>query len=85
MNKSHEPQIQAFDAAFKLIGLDRAKEILAWRNWKNGGVLGGLPPPTCPDMTEEENEAIKRLWLTLDGSACWMSALHMLRNNQRPS
>jgi len=85
MTQSQAKRIRAFEAAVKLISRERSKEILAWRNWKNGGVLGGAPPPDHPDMTDDENEAIKQLWLTLDGSASWMSALYMLRNARPPT
>ena len=84
MAQSQAKRIRAFEAAVKLISRERSKEILAWRNWKNGGVLGGMPSPAYPDMTDDENDAIRQLWMTLDGSACWMWALHMLCND-RPS
>lgn len=85
MSKRNDDRWIAFDDARKLIGIDRANEILRWRNWQHGGVLGGAPEPPYPELTEAENEAIHRLWLTLDGSSCWMSALYMLRNDERPA
>ena len=36
-------------------------------------------------LGDEEQQAIYRLWMTLDGSSCWMSALYMLRNDERPA
>lgn len=84
MRQPLEQQLQAFNEARQLIGVPRANEILAWKNWQHGGVLGGAPPPEYSEMTDEENEAIKGLWLTLDGSASWMTALYMLRNDHRP-
>ena len=76
-------QRRAFDDARQQIGRSRAKEILRWKNWRHGGVLGGAPKPTCPDITDEEDQAIRRLWMTLDGSSCWMSALYLLYNDER--
>ena len=85
MSRQTAIQLRVFDDARKLITNSRAKEILRWKNWRHGGVLGGAPKPTCPDITAEEDQAIRRLWLTLDGSSCWMSALYMLNNDERPS
>ena len=85
MNSKHqEERIQAFESARELVSVARAAEILRWKNWRHGGVLGGAPEPTCPDISEAENQVVKRLWLTLDGSSCWMSALYMLCNDERP-
>lgn len=78
-------QCQAFDQARRLIDQNRSREILRWQNWRNGGVLGGAPRPDCPEMSAEEDAVIRQLWLTLDGSSCWMSALYMLVNDERPS
>lgn len=75
----------AFDAARKIVSIPRANEILRWKNWQHGGVLGGAPKPPFPRLTPEENDVIKQLWLTLDGSSCWMTALYMLRNDERPT
>lgn len=74
----------AFDAARKLISIERANEILRWKNWEHGGVLGGAPKPPFPRITSVEKTAIHDLWMTLDGSSCWMTALYMLRNDERP-
>ena len=80
-----ESCLEAFDAARNIVSIARANEILRWKNWQHGGVLGGAPKPPFPRLTPEENNAIRRLWMTLDGSSCWMSALYMLRNDERPS
>ena len=85
MTHQHNDQLRAFNGARKLITIPRAKEILCWKNWRHGGVLGGAPKPSCPDITDEEYQAIRKLWLTLDGSSCWMSALYMLYNNEHPT
>jgi len=85
MSRQTALQQRAFDDARKLITISRAKEILRWKNWRHGGVLGGAPKPNCPDICDEEDQVIRRLWLTLDGSSCWMSALYMLCNDERPS
>lgn len=74
----------AFEAAREIISVPRANEILRLKNWEHGGVLGGAPKPAFPQLTSEENNAIRRLWMTLDGSSCWMTALYMLRNDHRP-
>jgi len=85
MSHQHDDQLRAFDDARKLITIPRAKEILRWKNWRHGGVLGGAPKPNCADISVDEDQVIRRLWLTLDGSSCWMSALYMLCNDERPS
>ena len=85
MSQQNDDRLRAFDDARELISVPRAKQILRWQNWRHGGVLGGTPPPTCPDINDEEDQAIRKLWLTLDGSSCWMSALYMLYNDRRPS
>lgn len=85
---SHEnakDQLQAFDEARQLISVARAAEILRWKNWRHGGVLGGPPQPECPDISGAEQLAVRRLLLTLDGSSCWMSALYLLSSEQRPT
>ena len=58
MHQPLEERRKAFDAARQLISLSRANEILAWKNWQHGGV----PSPGYSELTDEENEAIKRLW-----------------------
>ena len=83
MSQLPNDQAQALAAARTLISQERAKEIRALRNWQNGGVLGGNPKPDIPEMTDAENEAIRELWKTLDGSSCWMSALHLLCNQSK--
>ena len=85
MTQQNDNRVRAFDDARKLISMSRAAEVLRWKNWRHGGVLGGAPRPTCPDITDEEDQAIRRLWLTLDGSSCWISALYMLYNDERPA
>ena len=85
MSQPDDTRLRAFDEARKLIGVSRAKEILRWKSWRHGGVLGGAPRPTCPDISDEEDQAVRRLWMTLDGSSCWMSALYMLCNDERPT
>lgn len=78
MSEQHEDRKRAFVAAQSTINPVRAREIKLLCDWKNGGVLGGLPRPSYPSLTLEEDELIRQLWLTLDGSACWMDALYML-------
>lgn len=85
MSHPDDTRLRAFDEARKLVSVSRAKEILRWKNWRHGGVLGGAPRPTCSDISDEEDQGIRRLWLTLDGSSCWMSALYMLCNDERPT
>ena len=85
MQQSLEKRCQAFVAARQHISVPRANEILAWKNWQHGGVLGGSSPPQHTKTTDEEYESIKQLWLTLDGSASWMTALYMLRNDRLPT
>jgi hypothetical protein len=85
MSRQTAIQLRAFELAHKLITISRAKEILRWKNWRHGGVLGGAPKPSCPDISDVEDQMIRRLWLTLNGSSCWMSALYMLRNDERPT
>ncbi|MEM7313569.1 MAG: hypothetical protein AAF497_10505 [Planctomycetota bacterium] len=85
MEKSLETRQAAFDAARRVVSKERADEILKWKNWQYLGVLGGAARPAYPPVTDEEYESIKQLWLTLDGSASWMSALNLLRNNERPT
>ena len=86
-----ESRLEAFEAARSIVSLARANEILRWKNWEHGGVLGGAPKPSSrfmrdfPRLSREEHKAIHRLWMTLDGSSCWMSALYMLRNDERPT
>ncbi len=76
---------RAFDEVRQLISAARAAEILRWKNWEHGGVLGGAPQPECPKISDEEQLAVKRLWLTLDDSSCWMSDLYLLCNDKRPT
>lgn len=78
-------RLEAFENARELVDVHRAKEILRWKNWQHGGVLGGAPRPECPDISEVEDQVIHQLWLTLDGSSCWMTALYMLSNDERPA
>jgi len=78
MSGQHEDRKRALSAAQFTISSARAREIKLLCDWKNGGVLGGLPRPSYPSLTPEEDELIRQLWLTLDGSACWMDALSML-------
>ena len=85
MSQPDDTRLRAFDEARKLIGVSRAKEILRWKNWRHGGVLGGAPKPTSSDISNEEDQAIRRHSLTLNGSSCWMSALYMLCNDERPT
>ncbi len=85
MTQPNVNRLQAFDEARKSVSISRAKEILRWKNWRHGGVLGGAPKPNCRDISDDEDQAIRRLWLTLDGSSCWMSALYMLYNDERPT
>jgi hypothetical protein len=85
MLQQDDTRLRAFNDARKLISVSRAKEILRWKNWRHGGVLGGASQPSCPDITDEEDQVVRRLWMTLDGSRCWMSALYMLYNDERPT
>jgi hypothetical protein len=43
------------------------------------GCLNATKPDVAP-VTPEENAVIQRLWDTLPGNTCWMSALSMLCN-----
>lgn len=43
MSRQTTLQQGAFDDARKSISMSRAKEILRWKNWRHGGVLGGAP------------------------------------------
>ena len=81
--KMTDKQAVAFAAARQLISRPRAIEIRTLRNWANGGVLGGVPKPAFTEMTVAEDEAIRELWKTLNGSSCWMSALYLLCNEHR--
>jgi hypothetical protein len=81
--KMTDKQAAAFAAARQLISRPRAIEIRTLRNWANGGVLGGVPKPAFTEMAVAEDDAIRELWKTLDGSSCWMSALYRLCNEHR--
>ena len=70
MSERKDERLAAFENARKLVDVPRAKEILRWKNWRHGGVLGGAPKPTCPDISDAEDQVIRRLWLTLDSSSC---------------
>jgi hypothetical protein len=84
MNEESNPRREAFDKARRLISVERARQLVSWSHWKNGGVLGGNSQPAYPPLNDSEEAVIRELWLTLDGSASWMSALYMLRNDERP-
>ncbi len=56
MTQPNDTRLQAFDEARKLISMSRAKEILRWKNWRHGGVLGGSPKPTFPDITTKKTK-----------------------------
>lgn len=84
-DKNDKDRQRALAEARQLISVKRANELLRWKNWQHGGVLGGAPQPECPKISDEEQLAVKRLWLTLDGSSCWMSALYLLSNDKRPT
>lgn len=78
MSEQHQDRKRALMAALSTIRPSRAREIKLLCDWKNGGVLGRMPRPSYPSPTPEEDELIRQLWLTLDGSASWMDALYML-------
>lgn len=43
MPEQKNERLEAFENARKLVNVVRAKEILRWKNWRHGGVLGGHP------------------------------------------
>ena len=77
---THEQQ-QAFDRACQLVGRTRAKDIRRLKHWEHGmcGCLNAVKPEVSP-VTPEEDRAIHRLWDTLPGHTCWMTALSLLCN-----
>jgi hypothetical protein len=74
-------QQEAFLALCAVVSHRRCEELLRLKNWQHGGCLSGRPRPNVQDVSDVEDAAFRRLWLTLPGSSCWMSALYIARNN----
>ena len=74
-------QQEAFERACELIDRRRAHEIRQLKHWEHGmcGCLNAAEPDVAP-VTADEDAAIRKLWDTLPGHTCWMSALSMLCN-----
>lgn len=73
----------ALALARQVISDKRAREIIQLKNFQHGicGCLNAKRPEVGP-ITVKEEEAIKELWMTLDGSSSWMSALFLLASDQ---
>jgi hypothetical protein len=81
MSQLTEHQQQAFHDACRVIDRTRARNIRRLKHWEHGmcGCLNAVRPEVA-SVTSEENAVIHRLWDTLPGNTCWMSALSMLCN-----
>jgi hypothetical protein len=71
---------QALDKATRLISLERAEKLVRLKHWQDGGCLSVRTRPDIADVTEEEDQALKAILMTLSGGNCWMDALYLVRN-----
>ncbi|MDC0937038.1 hypothetical protein OAS39_12190 [Pirellulales bacterium] len=80
MENLNPTQKRAYLAACEVIGKGRAEDIFRLVNWKHGGCLClGSKRPSVPDVTSEEDQALRALWDALPGWTSWMTCLYMLR------
>ena len=81
MSKLTVEQQQAFARACEVIDRARANDIRRLKNWEHGmcGCLNAVKPVVA-SLTLEEDAAIRKLWDTLPGNTCWMTALFLLCN-----
>ena len=77
----NKEQQEAFEAACTVVSLERAEAILKLKNWQHGGCLTVRTRPEIPDVSDEEDQAFRKLWLTLPGWSSWMTSLYLVRNH----
>ena len=75
---------EVLEAACKLISPERALAMQQLLNWKHGGCLSVRQRPAIPDVTAEEDAAIRAVWDAIpDGSSSWMTAFFRILNARR--
>ncbi len=81
MSQLTSEQQKAFARACEVIDRLRANDICRLKHWEHGmcGCLNAVKPEVGP-VIPEEDAAIRRLWDTLPGHTCWMTALFLLCN-----
>ncbi len=83
MEKLIYQQRQALERALQVISRTRIAEICRLTHWQSGGCLSQRKRPDIAEVTAEEDQAIRSLWHTLQGTSCWMTAVYLIRNHQK--
>ena len=84
MHKLSPKEQAAVDTACSVIAPARASELHRLLNWQNGGCLSVRQRPDIPELTPEEDQAIRAVWDAIpDGSSSWMTAFYRILNARR--